>query len=108
MSLSRFSETTNMSSEMLPVSVETPNVEKEPGVSEGDEERHKPRLDAGTEPISKRQMKKLMKQKQWEEQRELRRFVLQSVPSACFGVPCTLFRGGVSGPVHSCLPHNSS
>ncbi|KAH0500004.1 tRNA methyltransferase 10-like protein A [Microtus ochrogaster] len=46
-------------------------MERKPVVSE--EEGQKPRLDAGTEPISKRQMKKLLKQKQWEEQRELRK-----------------------------------
>ncbi|XP_038167427.1 tRNA methyltransferase 10 homolog A isoform X1 [Arvicola amphibius] len=67
----QFSETTNMSSEMLPATLENPNMERKPGVSE--EEGQKPRLDAGTEPISKRQMKKLLKQKQWEEQRELRK-----------------------------------
>ncbi|XP_013205460.1 tRNA methyltransferase 10 homolog A isoform X2 [Microtus ochrogaster] len=66
-----FSETTSMSSEMLPATLETPNMERKPGVSE--EEGQKPRLDAGTEPVSKRQMKKLLKQKQWEEQRELRK-----------------------------------
>ncbi|CAO2600176.1 tRNA methyltransferase 10 homolog A [Lemmus lemmus] len=60
-----------MSSEMLPATLETPNMERKPGVSE--EEGQKPRLDMGTGPISKRQMKKLMKQKQWEEQRELRK-----------------------------------
>lgn len=76
MLLSQFSETTNMSSEMLPATLENPNMEREPGVSE---EGQKPRLDTGTEPISKRQMKKLMKQKQWEEQRELRKYVLQSM-----------------------------
>lgn len=65
-----------MSSEMLPAALETPNMEKKPGVNE--EEGQKPRLDTGTEPISKRQMKKLMKQKQWEEQRELRKYVLLS------------------------------
>ncbi|KAL6039807.1 hypothetical protein STEG23_001822 [Scotinomys teguina] len=63
-----------MSSEVLPASLETPDVERKPGVSEGEEEGQKTRLDAGTtEPISKRQMKKLLKQKQWEEQRELRK-----------------------------------
>ncbi|XP_051041375.1 LOW QUALITY PROTEIN: tRNA methyltransferase 10 homolog A-like [Phodopus roborovskii] len=62
-----------MSSEMLPVCLATPNVGREPGVSDGEEDGQKPSLDAGTEPISKRQMKKLMKQKQWEEQRELRK-----------------------------------
>lgn len=76
MLLSQFSETTNMSSEMLPAALETSNMEKKPGVNE--EEGQKPRLDTGTEPISKRQMKKLMKQKQWEEQRELRKCVLLS------------------------------
>lgn len=76
MLLSQFSETTNMSSEMLPATLKTPNMERKPGVSE--EEGQKPRLDAGTEPISKRQMKKLLKQKQWEEQRELRKYVLPS------------------------------
>lgn len=76
MLLSQFSETTNMSSEMLPAALETSNMEKKSGVNE--EEGQKPRLDTGTEPISKRQMKKLMKQKQWEEQRELRKCVLLS------------------------------
>lgn len=76
MLFSSCSETTNMSSEVLPASLETPNVERKPGVGEGEEDGQKPRLDAGTGPLSKRQMKKLLKQKQWEEQRELRKCVL--------------------------------
>lgn len=74
---SNFSETTNMSSDVLPASVEPPNVEKKPGASDGEEEIQKPRADAGAQPISKRQLKKLMKQKQWEEQREQRKCVLR-------------------------------
>lgn len=68
-----------MSSEMLPSSIEPPKVEIKPGASDGEEERQKPRADAGPEPISKRQLKKLMKQKQWEEQREQRKCVPQSM-----------------------------
>lgn len=66
-------ETTNMSSEVLPASIEPPNVERKPGTSDSEEERQKPRVDAGAKPISKRQLKKLMKQKLWEEQREQRK-----------------------------------
>lgn len=66
-------ETMNMSSEMLPASIESTNVEEKLGTSDGEEERQEPRVDAGAEPISKRQLKKLMKQKQWEEQREQRK-----------------------------------
>ncbi|XP_055484256.1 tRNA methyltransferase 10 homolog A [Psammomys obesus] len=62
-----------MSSEMLPASVEPPEVEGKTGMSESEAETQKPRIDAGTETLSKRQMKKLMKQKQWEEQREQRK-----------------------------------
>ncbi|XP_031231498.1 tRNA methyltransferase 10 homolog A [Mastomys coucha] len=62
-----------MSSEMLPASIEPPNVEKKLGASDSEEERQKPRVDAGAEPMSKRQLKKLLKQKQWEEQREQRK-----------------------------------
>ncbi|MBZ3886484.1 tRNA methyltransferase 10-like protein A [Sciurus carolinensis] len=61
-----------MSSEMSPAFIETSNVERKQDLSE-DQEREKPRLDEGIEPVSKRQMKKLIKQKQWEEQRELRK-----------------------------------
>ncbi|XP_052035114.1 tRNA methyltransferase 10 homolog A isoform X2 [Apodemus sylvaticus] len=62
-----------MSSDVLPAPIEPPNVENKPGASDGEEETQKPRVDAGAEPISKRQLKKLMKQKQWEEQREQRK-----------------------------------
>nr|XP_004661696.1 tRNA methyltransferase 10 homolog A isoform X2 [Jaculus jaculus]XP_044999323.1 tRNA methyltransferase 10 homolog A isoform X2 [Jaculus jaculus]XP_044999324.1 tRNA methyltransferase 10 homolog A isoform X2 [Jaculus jaculus] len=62
-----------MSSEMLPACIETSNVEEKQDLSETQEEGQKPRLDEGLEPLSKRQMKKLIKQKQWEEQRELRK-----------------------------------
>nr|XP_012593864.1 tRNA methyltransferase 10 homolog A isoform X3 [Microcebus murinus]XP_012593865.1 tRNA methyltransferase 10 homolog A isoform X3 [Microcebus murinus]XP_012593866.1 tRNA methyltransferase 10 homolog A isoform X3 [Microcebus murinus]XP_012593867.1 tRNA methyltransferase 10 homolog A isoform X3 [Microcebus murinus] len=62
-----------MSSEMLPAITETSNVEKKQDISEDQEESQKPTLGEGFEPISKRQMKKLIKQKQWEEQRELRK-----------------------------------
>nr|XP_039324453.1 tRNA methyltransferase 10 homolog A isoform X2 [Saimiri boliviensis boliviensis] len=62
-----------MSSEMLPAFIETSNVDKKQGLNEDQEESQKPRLGEGSEPISKRQMKKLIKQKQWEEQRELRK-----------------------------------
>ncbi|PNJ35303.1 TRMT10A isoform 6 [Pongo abelii] len=62
-----------MSSEMLPAFIETSNVDKKQGINEDQEESQKPRLGEGCEPISKRQMKKLIKQKQWEEQRELRK-----------------------------------
>uniref|UniRef100_A0A2I3HND9 tRNA methyltransferase 10 homolog A n=1 Tax=Nomascus leucogenys TaxID=61853 RepID=A0A2I3HND9_NOMLE len=62
-----------MSSEMLPAFIETSNVDKEQGINEDQEESQKPRLGEECEPISKRQMKKLIKQKQWEEQRELRK-----------------------------------
>uniref|UniRef100_A0A8D2G762 tRNA methyltransferase 10 homolog A n=1 Tax=Theropithecus gelada TaxID=9565 RepID=A0A8D2G762_THEGE len=62
-----------MSSEMLPAFIETSNVDKKQGINEHQEESQKPRLGEGCEPISKRQMKKLIKQKQWEEQRELRK-----------------------------------
>ncbi|XP_024907572.1 tRNA methyltransferase 10 homolog A isoform X1 [Pteropus alecto] len=61
-----------MSSEMLPAFVETSNVERKQDLSE-DQESQKPRLSKDFEPISKRQRKKLIKQKQWEEQRELRK-----------------------------------
>ncbi|XP_020036597.2 tRNA methyltransferase 10 homolog A isoform X1 [Castor canadensis] len=62
-----------MSSEMLPAFIETSNVERKHDLSEDQEEKQKTRLDEGIESISKRQMKKLIKQKQWEEQRELRK-----------------------------------
>ncbi|XP_004617747.2 tRNA methyltransferase 10 homolog A isoform X1 [Sorex araneus] len=61
-----------MSSEMLPEFIET-NIERKQDLSEYPEENQKPKLDEGLEPMSKRQMKKLIKQKQWEEQRELRK-----------------------------------
>ncbi|MBZ3882534.1 tRNA methyltransferase 10-like protein A [Sciurus carolinensis] len=59
-----------LSSEMSPAFIETSNVERKQDLSE-EQEREKPRLDEGMEPVSKRQMKKLIKQKQWEEQHEL-------------------------------------
>nr|KAF6389290.1 tRNA methyltransferase 10A [Myotis myotis] len=62
-----------MSSEMVPAIIETSNVERKQDLSEDQKESQKPRLDEEFEPISKRQMKKLIKQKQWEEQRELRK-----------------------------------
>ncbi|XP_036266660.1 tRNA methyltransferase 10 homolog A isoform X2 [Pipistrellus kuhlii] len=62
-----------MSSEMVPAIVETSNVERKQDLGEDQEESQKLRLDEKFEPISKRQMKKLIKQKQWEEQRELRK-----------------------------------
>ncbi|XP_003798552.1 tRNA methyltransferase 10 homolog A [Otolemur garnettii] len=62
-----------MSSEMLPAFIQSSNVEKRQDLSEDQEQSQKPRLGEGCEPISKRQMKKLVKQKQWEEQRELRK-----------------------------------
>lgn len=61
-----------MSSEVLPAFTEPTNVERKPGVSDG-EERQKPRVDSGTDPISKWPLKKLMKQKQCKEQREQRK-----------------------------------
>lgn len=67
-----------MSSEMLPAFVETSNVERRQDLSE-DQESEKPRLNKEFKPISKRQMKKLIKQKQWEEQRELRKYVLKCI-----------------------------
>ncbi|XP_035149153.2 tRNA methyltransferase 10 homolog A [Callithrix jacchus] len=62
-----------MSSEMLPACIETSNIDKKQGLNEDQEESQKSRLGERSEPISKRQMKKLIKQKQWEEQRELRK-----------------------------------
>ncbi|XP_032716977.1 tRNA methyltransferase 10 homolog A isoform X2 [Lontra canadensis] len=62
-----------MSSEMLPAFTESSNVERKQSLSEDQEKSQKPRLGEEFEPISKRQMKKLIKQKQWEEQRELRK-----------------------------------
>lgn len=62
-----------MSSEMLPALTETSIVEGKQDFNEDQEEQQKPTLHEGIEPISKRQMKKLIKQKQWEEQRELRK-----------------------------------
>ncbi|VFV46862.1 rna (guanine-9-)-methyltransferase [Lynx pardinus] len=62
-----------MSSETLPAFIESSNVERKQSISEEQEKSQKPRLGEGFEPISKRQMKKLIKQKQWEEQRELRK-----------------------------------
>ncbi|XP_004462018.1 tRNA methyltransferase 10 homolog A isoform X2 [Dasypus novemcinctus] len=62
-----------MSSEMLPAFIETSNVERKQDVNEDQEESQKLKLCEGFEPVSKRQMKKLIKQKQWEEQRELRK-----------------------------------
>lgn len=85
-----------MSSEMLPASIESTNVEEKLGTSDGEEERQEPRVDAGAEPISKRQLKKLMKQKQWEEQREQRKCVHRAWAAV-------LLRNGASGPVKSCL-----
>lgn len=64
-----------MSSEKLSAFIETCNVERKQDLSEDQEESQKPRLGNEFEPISKRQMKKLIKQKQWEEQRELRKYV---------------------------------
>ncbi|XP_053411406.1 tRNA methyltransferase 10 homolog A [Nycticebus coucang] len=62
-----------MSSEMLQNFIESSNVEKKQDLSEDQAQSQKPRLGEGFEPISKRQMKKIIKQKQWEEQRELRK-----------------------------------
>ncbi|XP_003410506.1 tRNA methyltransferase 10 homolog A [Loxodonta africana] len=62
-----------MSSEMLPAFTETCNVERKQNLNENQEQSQKPGSGEGCEPISKRQMKKLIKQKQWEEQRELRK-----------------------------------
>uniref|UniRef100_A0A2K5P1V7 tRNA methyltransferase 10 homolog A n=1 Tax=Cercocebus atys TaxID=9531 RepID=A0A2K5P1V7_CERAT len=62
-----------MSSEMLPAFIETSNVDKKQGINEHQEESQKPRLGERCEPVSKRQMKKLIKQKQQEEQWELRK-----------------------------------
>ncbi|XP_075400110.1 tRNA methyltransferase 10 homolog A isoform X2 [Tenrec ecaudatus] len=62
-----------MSSETLPAFIETSNVERRQNLNEEQEESQKPRSGEGLESISKRQMKKLIKQKQWEEQRELRK-----------------------------------
>lgn len=59
----------------MPAFIETSNVERKQDLSEDQKESQKPRLGEEFEPISKRQMKKLMKQKQWEEQRELRKYV---------------------------------
>lgn len=73
-----------MSSEMLPAFSETANVERKQDLSEDQTEHQKAGLGEGIEPISKRQMKKLMKQKQWEEQRELRKYVLKCMFSALF------------------------
>nr|XP_026253888.1 tRNA methyltransferase 10 homolog A [Urocitellus parryii] len=61
-----------MSSETSPAFIESSNVERKQDLTE-DQEKEKPRIDEGIEPVSKRQMKKLIKQKQWEEQRELRK-----------------------------------
>lgn len=58
---------------MLPAIIETANIQRKEDLNEYPEENQKPKLDKGLEPISKRQMKKLIKQKQWEEQRELRK-----------------------------------
>lgn len=60
---------------MLPAFIETCDVERKQDVSDDQEESQEARLGNKFEPISKRQMKKLMKQKQWEEQRELRKYV---------------------------------
>ncbi|XP_027454570.1 tRNA methyltransferase 10 homolog A isoform X4 [Zalophus californianus] len=62
-----------MTSEMLPAFIESSNVERKQSLNEDQEKSQKPRLCERFEPISKRQMKKLIKQKQWEEQRELRK-----------------------------------
>ncbi|KAM6220961.1 tRNA methyltransferase 10 homolog A [Rhynchocyon petersi] len=62
-----------MSSEKLPAFTETCNVERKQNLHENQEESQEPRSSEGCEPISKRQMKKLIKQKQWEDQRELRK-----------------------------------
>lgn len=70
-----------MSSEILPAFSETSNVERKQDLNEDQEENQKPGLGEGFEPISKRQMKKLMKQKQWEEQRELRKYVSECMYS---------------------------
>lgn len=68
-----------MSCEMSPAFIETSSVERKEDLSEGQEESQKPRSGEGAESMSKRQMKKLIKQKQWEEQRELRKYVCQSI-----------------------------
>ncbi|XP_075400109.1 tRNA methyltransferase 10 homolog A isoform X1 [Tenrec ecaudatus] len=68
-----FPEHQIMSSETLPAFIETSNVERRQNLNEEQEESQKPRSGEGLESISKRQMKKLIKQKQWEEQRELRK-----------------------------------
>ncbi|XP_006893144.1 PREDICTED: tRNA methyltransferase 10 homolog A [Elephantulus edwardii] len=62
-----------MSSETLPAFIETSNVERKQILDENKEESQKPESSKACESISKRQMKKLIKQKQWEEQRELRK-----------------------------------
>lgn len=64
-----------MSSETLPAFIESSNVERKQSLSEEQEKSQKPRVGEGFEAMSKRQMKKLIKQKQWEEQRELRKYV---------------------------------
>ncbi|XP_001369705.1 tRNA methyltransferase 10 homolog A [Monodelphis domestica] len=64
-----------MSTDILPTSPESDCVKTKLDLSENPEEHSKPSLDKGEAPehLSKRQMKKLMRQKQWEDQRELRK-----------------------------------
>lgn len=61
---------------MSPDFTETSGAERNQDLTQDhQDERQKLRVGEGNEPVSKRQMKKLMKQKQWEEQRELRKCV---------------------------------
>ncbi|XP_037365541.1 tRNA methyltransferase 10 homolog A [Talpa occidentalis] len=62
-----------MSSEMLPACIEASNVERKQDFSQDPGESLKQGRAEELEPMSKRQMKKLIKQKQWEDQRELRK-----------------------------------
>lgn len=73
-----------MSSETLPAFIESSNVERKQSLSEEQEKSQKPGLGEGFEAISKRQMKKLIKQKQWEEQRELRKYVSKCIYATPF------------------------
>lgn len=82
-----------MSSEMVPAIVETSNVERKQDLSEDQEESQKLKLDEKFEPISKRQMKKLIKQKQWEEQRELRKYVSKCILPLFKNVESWAFHG---------------
>ncbi|XP_020843937.1 tRNA methyltransferase 10 homolog A isoform X1 [Phascolarctos cinereus] len=68
-----------MSTDVLPAPPESDCAKAKPDPSKDQADCLKPSFDRGEAPehMSKRQMKKLMRQKQWEDQRELRKYDFQ-------------------------------